>query len=109
MKNEIASQRPEIKRDAYADSRANFPAGTPGRIAATMSRSVDDVPPVTARRPHLGDQPTTAVRRATAQPSPATERTVTDGDEPLQLQQFRNVKFGKLEGGNDDGNRKNLK
>lgn len=95
MKSEINEQRPEVKRDVYADSRANFPAGTPGRVASTMSRSVYDVPSVTAPR-----------QRAAAQP---TERTIADvADVSLELQQLHNMEFGKLEGG-DNGSRRNQK
>lgn len=81
MKSEIAGQRPEIRRDAYAGNRASFPAGVPGRIASTMSRSPHDVPPVTAPRSGALPQPT---------------NTITDEDvDSIEMQSLHKVEFGK--------------
>ena len=106
MKNEIANVRPEIKRDAYASSRSYFPAGTPGRVASTMSQSTYDVPPATALPTHFANRPTPTPRiSATAEPT-NRQRTGADGNEPLEIQQLRDVEVGKLEKGGNDGKRK---
>jgi hypothetical protein len=98
LKSEIADQRPEIRRDAYAGNRASFPAGMPGRIASTMSRSAHDVPPVTAPRSSAPPQPTNTIT------DDASERAGFESEDvdSVEIQALHKVEFGKRD---SNGNR----